>query len=234
MNDFFLRGPDGQPVGPYSVDALVRAVADGAVPHDAVVATRGGAWQPIASLADAVSRPDAPPFGTQAPTRTILTPHSPPSASYPAAGGPPAPPSPPLPPSPPMAPRTSAAPPPMSGVPRPPSIPPVSAHVPAATAQPHLAPQPLVPMALAQLATPAPPPAVREDPAAAAAKPAEVAAKPTPWPKWLPVAIFGAFFALALVRLLMGLARGGADEVTSDLKGAASGAPAPSAARPPQ
>jgi len=75
----------------------------------------------------------------------------------------------------------------------------------------------------------APAPAPAPEPAAAqpGPKPADDKPKPKPWPKWLPLAVFGAFFALSLVELAVGIALAPKDPVAAEVgAGASSGSPA--------
>jgi hypothetical protein len=60
MNAFYVFQADGQPTGPYTTEALARAIVDGAVPRDAFVAPAGAAqWLHASQLPEVLATVDA-------------------------------------------------------------------------------------------------------------------------------------------------------------------------------
>jgi hypothetical protein len=253
MNELFVMAPNGQPVGPYTVESLARAVADGVIPREAFAAPAGGSWQAIAQLPEVLAQVDAlvrsrtaspaapqggaqvgPPATTGAQGPVSVRP--PPPLPVRGASKPPPGPTP----QPPLVARASSAPPPLpvSSV-RPSATPPPVVVSPTAslpTAETVLAPPTgpaFAPVAVvAQVPAAAPVSAPAPAPASASvARPAADTSKPPPWPQWLALAIFGGFFGVSLLVLLVGLIVGGGDDLATSVKGASSGAPsaAPSA-----
>jgi hypothetical protein len=254
MNDIYVWQPEGQPVGPFTTESLARAIADGSVAKDAFVAPPGAAqWQHASQLPEVLGLVEGM---LRAKSPSILPPRSPVAVAPVIPAAPKVPqapraPQPPKAPRPPMASQSgvrtpSSAPPanadavlsmPSSPAPES-SIAALSAALlPAPTPAP--VPTPIVAQAPAILpapdvvqAPPVSPAATAVMPAIAFAKvepvkPAEDKPKAKPWPKWIPLAVFGAFLGLSLVELAVGIALAPKDTVGAEVgQGASSGAPA--------
>jgi hypothetical protein len=60
MNGFYVFQPNGQPTGPYTTEALARAIVDGDVPRDVFVAPAGAAqWLHASQLPEVLATVDA-------------------------------------------------------------------------------------------------------------------------------------------------------------------------------
>jgi len=122
MNDIYVWQPDGQPVGPYTTESLARAIADGSLARDALVAPPGAPqWQHASHLPEVLSMVEAM---LRAKSPSILPPAAPVSV---APAIPPAPR-----PMQPRAPQASGTPPRPPQAPQPPPAPTVARSAPPA------------------------------------------------------------------------------------------------------
>jgi hypothetical protein len=157
MNALYVFQANGQPTGPFTTEALARAIVDGAMPRDAFVAPVGASqWLHASQVPEVNAFVDA------------------------------------------MMRARSTPPPPMVAKVQPP-----------APTEPQLQPPVQVPVQQAPQSQQAPQvqqaPQPQQTKPAADAKPTEDKPKAKPWPKWLPLAIFGCFATLALAEVAVAL-----------------------------
>jgi hypothetical protein len=206
MNTVYVLQSNGQHTGPITTEAIARAIVDGSMHRDTLVAPPGAPqWlhasqmPEVLAIVDAMTASRAPSVPPAAPVPLSVqpvAPQPPKPAARPASQAPPAPRPLALPSQqPPIDLAAALAPAPIpspAAVPSPAPAPVQAAPAVAASPAPAPAAKAASPVAAAPVAKPA---------AATQPKPADDKPKAKPWPRWLSVAIFGGFAFVALMEI---------------------------------